>query len=57
VPTLPAPRGALRHKGAETPSHPGGISDSARARLDEHRKARERQRGALPHPARTTRAY
>lgn len=29
-----------RHKGEETPSHPGGVSESARQKLDEYRKQR-----------------
>jgi pre-mRNA-splicing factor ATP-dependent RNA helicase DHX38/PRP16 len=45
VPSLPASRSTVRQRGEETPSNPGGISESARRRLEEHRKNRERQRG------------
>jgi hypothetical protein len=44
VPTLPAPRGSARHRGEETPSHPGGLSEVARQRLDEHRKKQQEER-------------
>ncbi|KAI5991285.1 pre-mRNA splicing factor [Pisolithus orientalis] len=45
VPSLPTSRAnTTRHRGEETPSHPGGLSDVARQRLDEHRKSRDRQR-------------
>ncbi|KAG2345426.1 P-loop containing nucleoside triphosphate hydrolase protein [Suillus weaverae] len=46
VPSLPAGRGnSLRQRGEETPSHPGGLSDPARARLEEYRRNREKQKG------------
>lgn len=46
VPTLPAPRPTnLRQRGEETPSHPGGLSEIGRQRLEEHRRSREKQRG------------
>lgn len=46
VPSLPASRANnIRRRGEETPSHPGGISDSARKRLEEFRKQRDRQKG------------
>lgn len=46
VPSLPASRSAnIRQRGEETPSHPGGLSDVGRQRLEEHRKNREKQRG------------
>lgn len=35
----------MRQRGEETPSHPGGLSDTARRRLEEHRRLREKQRG------------
>jgi pre-mRNA-splicing factor ATP-dependent RNA helicase DHX38/PRP16 len=37
----------LRQRGEETPSHPGGLSDTARKRLEEHRRLREKQRGTF----------
>ncbi|THH26848.1 hypothetical protein EUX98_g7335 [Antrodiella citrinella] len=44
VPSLPAPKsGNLRQRGEETPSHPGGLSELARQRLEERRKNRERE--------------
>ncbi|KAF5314021.1 hypothetical protein D9611_006970 [Ephemerocybe angulata] len=50
VPTsLPASRLAhSRQRGEETPSHPGGLSDTARQKLEEHRRNRERQRAGMP---------
>lgn len=48
VPSLPTSRAnTTRHRGEETPSHPGGLSDVARQRLDEHRKSRDRQREGI----------
>ncbi|KZT35459.1 hypothetical protein SISSUDRAFT_169695 [Sistotremastrum suecicum HHB10207 ss-3] len=44
VPSLPQSRTTVRQRGEETPSHPGGLSESARARLEEHRRTRDRQR-------------
>ncbi|KAL5490090.1 DHX38 [Sanghuangporus weigelae] len=45
VPTVPASRlGNLRHRGEETPSHPGGLSDTARRRLEEYKRNKEKQR-------------
>ncbi|KAI0762383.1 P-loop containing nucleoside triphosphate hydrolase protein [Fomes fomentarius] len=42
VPSLPASRSShLRQRGEETPSHPGGLSEVARQRLEERRKTRE----------------
>ncbi|PCH33035.1 pre-mRNA splicing factor [Wolfiporia cocos MD-104 SS10] len=44
VPSLPASRTAnIRQRGEETPSHPGGLSETARNRLDEYRRKRERE--------------
>ncbi|KAI0353162.1 P-loop containing nucleoside triphosphate hydrolase protein [Trametes cingulata] len=41
VPSMPASRlSHLRQRDEETPSHPGGLSDVARQRLDERRRAR-----------------
>ncbi|EIW86276.1 hypothetical protein CONPUDRAFT_45914 [Coniophora puteana RWD-64-598 SS2] len=37
----------MRQRGEETPSHPGGISDIARLRLDEHRRNKEKQREGI----------
>ena len=46
VPSLPAPKSAnIRQRGEETPSHPGGLSEVGRQRLEEHRRNREKQRG------------
>jgi pre-mRNA-splicing factor ATP-dependent RNA helicase DHX38/PRP16 len=45
VPSLPARGNNMRQRGEETPSHTGGLSETARQRLDEHRKNRDRQRG------------
>ena len=42
VPALPASRSShLRQRGEETPSHPGGLSEVARQKLEERRRARE----------------
>lgn len=46
MPSLPVPRSAnIRQRGEETPSHPGGLSEVGRQRLEEHRRNREKQRG------------
>ncbi|KAI0344289.1 P-loop containing nucleoside triphosphate hydrolase protein [Trametopsis cervina] len=47
VPALPAPRAHQRHHGEETPSHPGGLSDTGRKRLEEYRKNRDKQREGI----------
>lgn len=48
VPSLPVGRGnSLRQRGEETPSHPGGLSDPARARLEEYRRNREKQKEGI----------
>ncbi|KAL4065767.1 P-loop containing nucleoside triphosphate hydrolase protein [Scleroderma yunnanense] len=48
VPSLPASRQTTaRKRGEETPSHPGGLSDVARQRLDEHRRNREKPREGI----------
>lgn len=48
VPSLPTGRGnSLRQRGEETPSHPGGLSDPARARLEEYRRNREKQKEGI----------
>ncbi|KAI6128698.1 P-loop containing nucleoside triphosphate hydrolase protein [Pisolithus croceorrhizus] len=48
VPSLPVSRAnTTRHRGEETPSHPGGLSEVARQRLDEYRKNRDRQREGI----------
>uniref|UniRef100_A0A0W0F2G2 Pre-mRNA-splicing factor ATP-dependent RNA helicase PRP16 n=1 Tax=Moniliophthora roreri TaxID=221103 RepID=A0A0W0F2G2_MONRR len=46
VPSLPVRNSNPRQRGEETPSHPGGLSEIARKRLDERR--RERQREGIP---------
>ena len=46
VPALPASHGKnIRQRGEETPSHPGGLSEVGRRRLEEHRRNRDKQRG------------
>ncbi|PPQ73680.1 hypothetical protein CVT26_010766 [Gymnopilus dilepis] len=47
VPNLPASRSNLRQRGEETPSHPGGLSETGRQRLEEHRRNREKQREGI----------
>ncbi|RDB29519.1 Pre-mRNA-splicing factor ATP-dependent RNA helicase PRP16 [Hypsizygus marmoreus] len=48
VPSLPASRiGNVRQRGEETPSHPGGLSETGRKRLEEHRRNREKQREGI----------
>ncbi|TFK47924.1 P-loop containing nucleoside triphosphate hydrolase protein [Heliocybe sulcata] len=47
VPILPASRGNIRQKGEETPSHPGGLSETGRKRLEEYRRNRDKQREGL----------
>ena len=48
VPSLPASRtNNLRQRGEETPSHPGGLSETGRKRLEEFKRKRESQRGEL----------
>lgn len=48
MPSLPASRTAhIRQRGEETPSHPGGLSETGRKRLEEFKRNRERQRGEL----------
>ncbi|KAF8895011.1 P-loop containing nucleoside triphosphate hydrolase protein [Gymnopilus junonius] len=48
VPSLPAPRPTnLRQRGEETPSHPGGLSEIGRQKLEEHRRNREKQREGI----------
>jgi pre-mRNA-splicing factor ATP-dependent RNA helicase DHX38/PRP16 len=52
VPSVPAKRpNHARHRGEETPSHTGGVSDIAKARLEEYRKQRERNRGVSEFPS------
>ncbi|KAH8101627.1 P-loop containing nucleoside triphosphate hydrolase protein [Cristinia sonorae] len=44
MPSLPASRSNnIRQRGEETPSHPGGLSEIARQRLEERRRNRERE--------------
>ncbi|KAG5730297.1 Pre-mRNA-splicing factor ATP-dependent RNA helicase PRP16 [Termitomyces sp. T112] len=48
VPTLPASRhDHSRQRGEETPSHPGGLSDTGRRRLEEYRRSRDKQREGI----------
>ncbi|KAJ7480011.1 hypothetical protein B0H11DRAFT_1725264 [Mycena galericulata] len=48
VPSLPVPRSDnQRQRGAETPSHPGGLSETGRQRLEEYRRNRDRQREGI----------
>ncbi|KAI4520084.1 hypothetical protein K525DRAFT_240665 [Schizophyllum commune Loenen D] len=44
VPSLPGARaGNIRQRGEETPSHPGGLNEVARKRLEEHKNKRARE--------------
>ncbi|OCH94206.1 P-loop containing nucleoside triphosphate hydrolase protein [Obba rivulosa] len=48
VPSIPASRTAhIRQRGEETPSHPGGLSETGRKKLEEYRRNRERQREGI----------
>ncbi|KAF9792261.1 P-loop containing nucleoside triphosphate hydrolase protein [Thelephora terrestris] len=48
VPALPGPRpGQSRRRGDETPSHPGGLSEAGRKKLEEFRRNRDRQRDGI----------
>ncbi|KAG2023687.1 pre-mRNA splicing factor [Coprinopsis cinerea AmutBmut pab1-1] len=47
VPSIPARVANQRQRGEETPSHPGGLSEVARKRLEEHKRNREKQREGL----------
>ncbi|KAI0089748.1 P-loop containing nucleoside triphosphate hydrolase protein [Irpex rosettiformis] len=47
VPALPGPRPHQRQRGEETPSHPGGLSETGRRRLEEYRRNKERQRDGI----------
>ncbi|KAJ7102564.1 pre-mRNA splicing factor [Mycena belliarum] len=48
VPSLPAHRtDNQRQRGEETPSHPGGLSEVGRKRLEEHRRNKDRQREGI----------
>ncbi|KAF8060913.1 P-loop containing nucleoside triphosphate hydrolase protein, partial [Lyophyllum atratum] len=48
VPSLPASRSEnIRQRGEETPSHPGGLSETGRRRLEEHRRNRDKQREGI----------
>ncbi|KAI0074794.1 P-loop containing nucleoside triphosphate hydrolase protein [Panus rudis PR-1116 ss-1] len=42
VPNFPASRN-IRQRGSETPSHPGGLSEVARKKLEERRRNREKE--------------
>ena len=48
VPPLPQSRaGNLRQRGDETPSHPGGLSEIGRKRLEDYRRSRDKPKGPL----------
>ncbi|KAJ7773015.1 P-loop containing nucleoside triphosphate hydrolase protein [Mycena metata] len=48
VPSLPLPRSDnQRQRGAETPSHPGGLSETGRKRLEEYRRNKDKQREGI----------
>ncbi|KAI0320136.1 putative PRP16-RNA-dependent ATPase [Amylostereum chailletii] len=48
VPSLPASRmNNARQRGPETPSHPGGLSETSRQRLEEYRKQRDQRREGI----------
>ncbi|KDQ54990.1 hypothetical protein JAAARDRAFT_693645, partial [Jaapia argillacea MUCL 33604] len=48
VPGLPVSRmGNMRQKGEETPSHPGGLSETARKRLEEYKRNRDKQKEGI----------
>ncbi|KAJ7287790.1 pre-mRNA splicing factor [Mycena rebaudengoi] len=48
VPSLPAPRSdSQRQRGEETPSHPGGLSETGRKRLEEYRRNKDKQREGI----------
>ncbi|KAF7306353.1 hypothetical protein MIND_00426500 [Mycena indigotica] len=43
IPNLPIRNDNQRQRGPETPSHSGGLSDTARKRLNEHRREKQRE--------------
>ncbi|KAF8310889.1 P-loop containing nucleoside triphosphate hydrolase protein [Clavulina sp. PMI_390] len=45
VPSLPASKSNLRERVPATPSHPGGLSEVARQRLEERRRSRDQPQG------------
>ncbi|KAF8151992.1 putative PRP16-RNA-dependent ATPase [Mycena galopus ATCC 62051] len=47
VPSLPVRSDNQRQRGAETPSHPGGMSEIARKRLEEYRRNKDKQREGI----------
>ncbi|KII89661.1 hypothetical protein PLICRDRAFT_108011, partial [Plicaturopsis crispa FD-325 SS-3] len=48
VPAMPASRtNNMRQRGEETPSHPGGLSETGRKRLEEYRRNKEKQREGI----------
>ncbi|KAJ7630356.1 pre-mRNA splicing factor [Roridomyces roridus] len=47
VPSLPVRFDNQRQRGAETPSHPGGLSETGRQRLEEYRRNRDMQRDGI----------
>ncbi|KZV62620.1 P-loop containing nucleoside triphosphate hydrolase protein [Peniophora sp. CONT] len=51
VPALPASRmNNARQRGPETPSHGGGLNESARQKLEEHRRQRAQQKEGIAAP-------
>lgn len=57
VPALPGPRPRhSRQRGDETPSHPGGLSEAGRKKLEEYRRNRDKQRGDFKFPPPTKEA-
>ncbi|KAG6878676.1 hypothetical protein C0992_007690 [Termitomyces sp. T32_za158] len=48
VPSIPVSRSEhARQRGEETPSHPGGLSDTGRRRLEEYRRSKDKQREGI----------
>ncbi|KAJ7451099.1 hypothetical protein FB451DRAFT_1051752 [Mycena latifolia] len=47
VPSLPVRNDNQRQRGEETPSHPGGLSEIGRKRLEEYRRNKDRQRDGI----------
>ncbi|KAF8736643.1 hypothetical protein AX14_014214 [Amanita brunnescens Koide BX004] len=48
LPNIPTSRNNhMRHRGEETPSHPGGLSETGRKRLEEHRRSKDKQREGI----------
>ncbi|GAW02727.1 pre-mrna splicing factor [Lentinula edodes] len=47
IPSLPVRSNHLRRRGEDTPSHPGGLAEPARKRLEEYRRNRDKQRDGI----------